>query len=76
MVEMTCMTTKKKFEVDNPEVIQLRNGKFAYRVRCPWDGRGGKQLYAFKFASRKAYDAYNAHQVSEASDSETSEEES
>ena len=26
-----------------------------YRVRCPWDGKNGKELYAFKFCSAAAY---------------------
>ena len=30
------MTTKQKFEVENPPVIVLRNKRYAYRVECPW----------------------------------------
>jgi len=58
MVEMTCMTTKKKFEVENPEAVRLRNGRYAYRTPCPWDGKGGKKLIAFKFCSAAAYEEY------------------
>jgi hypothetical protein len=77
MVEMTCMTTKKKFEAVSPEVIELRNGRFAYRVQCPWDGKGGRKLFAFKFASRAAYvDYINASTTKEDSDTENSEESS
>ena len=52
---MTCMTTKKKFDVDNPEVVVLKNGRYAYRAECPWEGKGGKTLTAFKFCSSEAY---------------------
>ena len=55
---MFCLTTKKKFTVENPEVVVLQNGKFCYRVECPWEGKNGKKLTAFKFASRKAYERY------------------
>ena len=56
-VELTCMTTKKKFTVpaDEAPVVMLKNGRYAYRVRCPWDGKNGKELYAFKFCSADAY---------------------
>ena len=52
---MTCMTTKKKFEVEDPEVIVLSNGRYAYRATRPWDGKNGKKLTAFKFCSAQAY---------------------
>ena len=55
---MTCMTTKQKYEVDNPEVVVLKNGKYAYRTECPWKGKGDKPLYSFKFCSQAAYEAY------------------
>jgi hypothetical protein len=58
IVTMTCMTTKQKFDVEDPEVIVLRNGRYAYRCPCPWEGKHGKQLFAFKFASAAAYTAY------------------
>ena len=55
MVTMTCMTTKQKFEVEDPPVVVLRNGRFAYRCECPWKGKTGKVLYAYKFCSADAY---------------------
>ena len=57
-VTMTCMTTKQKFEVENPPVVILQNGRYAYRVACPWEGKEGKQLFAFKFCSAQAYKNY------------------
>ena len=60
MVTMTCMTKKQKFEVEDPEIKVLKNGRYAYRAECPWQGKNGKQLYAFKFASKAAYESkYN-----------------
>jgi len=59
-VTMTCMTTKQKFEVKNPPVVVLANGRYAYRVKCPWEGKNGKELYAFKFCSSAAYQAFKA----------------
>ena len=41
-VEMTCMTTKQKFTVEDPDVRVLQNGRYAYRVKCPWEGKNGK----------------------------------
>ena len=61
-VTMTCMTTKQKFESVNPTVVVLANGRYAYRVKCPWEGKGGKELYAFKFCSAAAYEQYKAQQ--------------
>ena len=49
------MTHKKKFDVENPEVVLLNNGRYAYRAECPWRGKNDKVLYAFKFASAEAY---------------------
>lgn len=57
-VTMTCMTTKKKFDVEDPDVIVLRNGRFAYRAVCPWEGKNGKTLTAFKFCSAKAHEEF------------------
>ena len=57
-VEMTCMTTKQKFTVEDPDVQVLKNGRYAYRVKVPWEGRNGKELWAFKFCSTAAYNAY------------------
>ena len=58
VVTMTCMSTKKKFEVENPTVVVLANGRFAYREKCPWQGKNGKELFAFKFCSSEAYENY------------------
>lgn len=57
-VTMTCMTTKKKFEVVDPEVTVLRNGRYAFRAQCPWEGKNGKILTAFKFCSADDYRKY------------------
>ena len=54
-VTMTCMTTKQKFETETPEVVVLRNGRYAYRVQCPWKGKHDKTLVAFKFCTKQAY---------------------
>ncbi len=54
-VVMTCMTTKQKFDVEDPPVSVLANGRFAYRVKCPWEGKNNKELYAYKFCSKVAY---------------------
>ena len=53
---MTCMTTKQKFNVSDPEVIVLKNGRYAYRALCPWVGKNSKPLYAFKFCTKGAYE--------------------
>ncbi len=58
------MTTKKKFEVENPEVIVLRNGRYAYKAECPWEGKNGKKLIAFKFCSAKNHQEYEAKKAS------------
>ena len=55
MVELLCLTTKRKFTVERPNVVVLKNGRYAYKERCPWDGNNGKALYAFKWASKAAY---------------------
>jgi hypothetical protein len=60
-VEMTCMTTKQKFFVTDPPVIVLANGRYAYRVECPWAGKSGQPLYAFKFCSKAAFDRSTAN---------------
>jgi hypothetical protein len=60
MVQMLCMTTKQKFEVESPEVVRLVNGRYAYRCECPWTGKDGRTLKAFKFASVKAFEEYSA----------------
>ena len=53
---MMCLTTKKKFDVVNPEIVVLRNGRYAYKAECPWKGKNEKTLYAFKFCSRDCYE--------------------
>ena len=58
MVVMKCMTTKQNFTCDEPEVVLLKNKRFAYKAMCPWKGKCGKDLYAFKFATSKAYHDY------------------
>jgi hypothetical protein len=60
MVLMMCLTTKKTFEVEDPEVIVLKNGRYAFRAQCPWKHDSGKLLYAFKLASKKAYEEFIA----------------
>ena len=61
-VTMTCMTTKQKFEVEDPPVVMLANMRYAYRVKCPWEGKNGKELFAYKFCSADAYRRYQASQ--------------
>jgi hypothetical protein len=53
------MTTKQKFEVDEPEVVVLANGRYAFRAQCPWKGKNDKDLFAFKFCSAEAYKKYS-----------------
>ena len=69
-VEMTCMSTKKKFSVprDEIEVVVLKNGRYAYRAPCPWTGKNGKDLFAFKFCSVEAYVSYLARVSTEDKD--------
>jgi len=62
-VEMTCMTTKMKFETSFDEglqVVVLKNGRYAYRAKCPWQGKSGKDLHAFKFCGKNQLEMYNA----------------
>ena len=59
MVRMTCMTFKKQFECDTPEVVLLKNKRYAYKALCPWKGVNDKDLWAFKFASSQAYKEYS-----------------
>ena len=54
------MTTKQKFEVEEPDVVVLANGRFAYKAKCPWEGKNGKELWAFKFCSAAAHAEYVA----------------
>ncbi len=62
-VTMTCMTTKKRFDVEDPPVIVLKNGRYAYRAKCPWSGKNDKELFAFKFCSALAYQRYCGRSV-------------
>jgi hypothetical protein len=59
-VTLTCMTKKEKFDVEDPDVVVLKNGRFAYKALCPWMGKENQTLYAFKFCSRAAHDEYEA----------------
>ena len=63
-VTLTCMTTKQKFEVSDEDatVVVLKNGRYAYRVPCPWKGKNDKELVAFKFCSAEAYRKWQAAQ--------------
>jgi hypothetical protein len=54
VIVMTDMVTSEKFEVCDPEVVQLSGGRYCYRAECPVGGR-----YAYKFTSRASYDMYN-----------------
>ena len=56
-VVMTCMTTKKEFDVEEPEVVVLKNGRYAFKATCPWKGKNEKVLTAFKFCSAADYEA-------------------
>ena len=64
-VVMTCMTTKQKFDVENPEVVVLKIGRYAFRAECPWEGKNGKKLTAFKFCSAADYQAQSARLLQE-----------
>jgi len=59
------MTTKKKFDVVDPEVTVLRNGRYAFKAQCPWEGKNGKILTAFKFCSAEAYKKHQDRNPSE-----------
>jgi len=59
-VMFTCMTKKEKFDVVDPEVVVLKNGRFAYKSRCPWEGKDNQTLHAFKFCERTDHEAYVA----------------
>jgi len=62
-VTFTCMTEKEKFDVVDPEVVVLKNGRFAYKSRCPWEGKDNQTLHAFKFCGRAGHEAYVARTV-------------
>ena len=59
-VNMLCMTTKQHFVAENPPVKVLSNGRFAVCVECPWKGRNGRTLHAWKFCSESDHRAYLA----------------
>ncbi len=69
-VTMLCMTTKKKFDVEDPEVVMLSNNKYAYRCECPWEGKNGKKLTAFKFCTAAAFEDYQARHKASTSETE------
>ena len=71
---MTCMTTKQKFECEDPPVVVLANGRYAYRVCCPWEGKNGKVLHAFKFCSAEAHRDFCARQEQQEAPDEPDEE--
>ena len=52
------MTKKQKFMAENPTVVRLSNGRFAYKSKCPWEGKNGRELYAYKFCSIADYEHY------------------
>jgi len=58
------MTSKKKFEVEDPEVVVLRNGRYAFRAECPWEGKNGKKLIAFKFCSAQNFKDFESRKAS------------
>ena len=75
-VTMTCMTTKKQFEVPDEEatVVVLKNGRYAYRVKCPWEHpKNGRELHAFKFCSAQAHADWVASHPPEAAAPSTEE---
>ena len=46
------MVTKEKFKVENPQVVQLRNGKHAYMAVAPWKNpKTGNECVAYKFCA-------------------------
>lgn len=69
-MQMTCMTTKKKFDIENPPVVVLANGRYAYRCEIPWPGKNGKVLHAFKFCSADAFKRFTELTASGAKEQE------
>jgi len=69
-VTMTCMTTKQKFDAVDPEVVVLANGRYAYRVQCPWKGKNDKDLFAFKFCSMSAYEQFQSRKSTDVAEQE------
>lgn len=65
-VSMMCLTTKQTFEVDDPPVVLLGKVKksYAYRAKCPWPGKEGRELFAYKFCSKAEYERYlNSNEI-------------
>jgi hypothetical protein len=61
-VTMTCMSTKKKFDVEEPAAMRLKNGRYAFTAECPFEctcKRG-----AFKFCSAADYQAQSEQKTS------------
>lgn len=52
----TCMSRKLKFDLPDPEISKMMNGRYYMRVPCPWLAKDGRPLTACKFASRAAYE--------------------
>lgn len=68
-VNMLCLTTKNTFEVVDPQVVLLKGNKYAFRAPCPWPGKRGQTLYAYKFCSRTDYETYiNSNEIPKESD--------
>ena len=64
-ITMTCMTKKEKFTVNDPEVVVLNNGRYAYRAQCPWKGKNDKDLFAYKFCGAQQYNEYRERVASD-----------
>jgi hypothetical protein len=73
MVLMKCMTFKRTFECENPEVVLLKNNRYAYKAMCPWKGKNNNDLFAFKFASSQAYRDFMQKSCKNEHDSDNSE---
>lgn len=57
-VTMMCMSTKQKFEAEDPPVVVLANGRYAYRAECPTPGKDGAKRFAYKFCSKDDYQKF------------------
>lgn len=55
-VEFTNMETKTKYRMKLTEAeagrVQLKNGRWAYRVKCPDPGKEGRDVFMWKFCSK------------------------
>ncbi len=55
-VRMYCLSRKLKFDVVDPDIVKMANGRPQYRTTCPWmHAKSGRSLVACKFASTEAY---------------------